>query len=144
MRGTSARKNRSRLVRRFIPACAGNIPCACGTEDIGTRLGEKTVTLRLARLAEGAFVPWCAADDSSKAWALSEIRVREKFLNGAYEPPEDRVLQEQAKNDWPEWERREILIAAVEGDGRVRLERSESENDLTYSKEQGLLWSDRR
>ena len=112
-----------------------------GTENIGTRLGENTVTLRLARLAEGSFVPWCAADDSSRAWALSEIRVREKFLDDASPPPEDQALQEQAKSDWPEWERREILIAVVEGDGRVRLEGSKSENDLTYFSNRGMFWS---
>lgn len=125
----------------------GNLTTVSDTEDIGTRLGEETATLRLASQAEGSFVPWYAAeyaaDDKSRAWALSEIWVRKKFLEGASEPPEDKALQEQAKSDWPEWERREILVAVVEDGGRVRLEGSDSEKDLTYSKEQGLLWSDR-
>ena len=108
-----------------------------GTEDIGTRLGEPTVTLRLARLEEGRLVPWCAApdDDPTKAWALSEIRVRERFLGGALPPPKDQALQEQAKSDWPKWER-EILIAVVEG-GRVRLKGTE--NDFAYSSEKGMF-----
>ena len=117
----------------------GSLPMdLSGTEDIGTRLGEPTVTLRLARIEEGRLVPWCAAHDSdaNRAWALSEIRVREKFLGGASPPPEDQARQEQAKNDWPEWEHK-ILIAVVEGDGRVRLEGTD--NDFTYSKKQGMF-----
>ena len=116
----------------------GNLPMdLSSTEDIGTRLGEQTVTLRLARLEEGRLVPWCAAPDgdSNKAWALSEIRVRENFLAGAV-PPEDQALLNQAKSDWPEWER-EIWIAVVETDGMVRLEGAES--GFTYSKEKGMF-----
>ncbi len=109
-----------------------------GTEDIGTRLGEKTVTLRLARLAEGSFVPRCAADDLNRAWALSEIQVREKFLDSASPPTKDQALQEQAKNDWPEWERREILIAVVEEDGRVRLEGAKDDGYFMYCARQGF------
>ena len=109
-----------------------------GTEDIGTRLGEKTVTLRLARLVEGSFVPRCAADDPNRAWALSEIQVREKFLDSASPPTEDQALQEQAKNDWPEWERREILIAVVEEDGRVRLEGAKNDGYFMYCAQLGF------
>lgn len=109
------------------------------TEDIGTRLGEPTVTLRLARLKEGALVPWCAVpgDDSSRAWALSEIRVREKFLAGASPPSENQALQEQTKSDWPTWER-EMLIAVVEGDGRVRLEGAQDSDYFTYCSRMGF------
>ena len=107
-----------------------------GTEDIGTRLGEPTIALRLACLEEGRLVPWYADPAPDMAWALSEIRVREKFLAGALPPPEDQVLHEQAKSDWPEWER-EILIAEVNPDGRMRLEGAE--NDFAYSREKGML-----
>ena len=117
----------------------GSLPTELsGTEDIGTRLGEETVTLRLAHLAEGSLVPYCAADDPNRAWALSEIRVREKFLNGASPPPEGQALQEQAKNDWPEWERHEILIAVVEGDGRVRLEGAKDDGYFMYCDQLGF------
>ena len=112
----------------------GSLPTELsGTEDIGTRLGEPTVTLRLARIEEGRLVPWCTVpdDDPNRAWALSEIRVRENFLAGALPPPEDQTLQEQAKSDWPEWER-EILIAVVEEDGRVRLEGAKDEGYFMY------------
>ncbi len=110
-----------------------------GTEDIGTRLGEPTVTLRLAHIEEERLVPWCVApdDDPNRAWALSEIRVRENFLQGASPPPEDQRLQEQAKSDWPEWERK-ILIAVVEGDGRVRLEGEKDDGYFMYCAQLGF------
>ena len=45
----------------------GSLPTELsGTEDIGTRLGERTVTLRLARLEERRLVPWCSGDDDSQ------------------------------------------------------------------------------
>ena len=111
----------------------GSLPTELsGTEDIGTRLGERTVTLRLARLEERRLVAWCSGDnDSNRAWPLSEIRVREKFLAEALPPPEDQALQERTKSDWPEWER-EILIAVVEEDGRVRLEGTKDGGYFTY------------
>ncbi len=109
----------------------GSLPTELsGTEDIGTRLGEPTVTLRLARVEAGRLVPWReASDDLSRAWALSEIRVRDK----AAPPTGDQELQDQAKSDWPAWERNEICIAVVEGDGRVRLEGTEPDSGyFTY------------
>ena len=120
----------------------GSLPTELsGTEDIGTRLGEPTVMLRLARLEEDRLIPWCTVpdDDPNRAWALSEIRVRENFLAGALPPPEDQALQEQAKSDWPEWER-EILIAVVEGDGRVRLEGAKEDGYFTYCRRIGFRY----
>ena len=112
----------------------GNLPTELsGTEDIGTRLGEPTVMLRLARIEEDRLIPWCSVpdDDPNRAWSLSEIRVREKFLAGALSPPKDQALQERAKSNWPEWER-DILIAVIEGDGRVRLEGVKDGSYFTY------------
>ena len=118
----------------------GSLPMELsGTEDIGTRLGERTVTLRLAHLEEDRLIPWCTVpdDDPNMAWALSEVRVRETFLAGALPPPEDQNLQEQAKSNWPEWER-EILIAVVEGDGRVRLEGAKNDGYFMYCAQLGF------
>ncbi len=120
----------------------GSLPMdLSGTEDIGTRLGERTVTLRLARLEENRLIPRCRCtvpdDDLNRAWALSEIRVRENFLAGALPPSEDQPLQEQAKSGWPEWER-EILIAVVEEDGRVRLEGAKDEGYFMYCAQLGF------
>ena len=118
----------------------GSLPTELsGTEDIGTRLGEPTVMLRLARIEEDRLIPWCTVpdDDPNRAWALSEIRVRENFLAGASPSPEDQALQEQTKSDWPEWER-EILIAVVEEDGRVRLEGAKDDGYFMYCAQLGF------
>ena len=113
----------------------GGLPSALSdTEDIGTRLGEPTATLRLARLEEGRLVPWCSGAD---AWALSEIRVRKNFLGSAKPPSADQALHEQARTDWPEWER-EILIAVVEEDGRVRLAEVKESSYFVYCTRMGL------
>ena len=118
----------------------GSLPTELsGTEDIGTRLGEPTVMLRLARIEKERLIPWCTVpdDDPNRAWALSEIRVRENLLAGASPSLEDQALQEQAKSDWPEWER-EILIAVVEEDGRVRLEGVKDDGYFTYCRRIGF------
>ena len=117
----------------------GGLPAELSnSEYIGTRLGEETTMLRLARLKAGRLVPLCAAPSPDKAWALSETQVREKFLAGALPPPEDQPLQEQAKSDWPEWEQREIWIAVVEGDGRVRLEGAKDDGYFMYCAQLGF------
>jgi CRISPR-associated endonuclease/helicase Cas3 len=41
-----------------------------------TRLGEPTVTLRLARLENGQLMPWADNPDEERAWRLSEVSVR--------------------------------------------------------------------
>ena len=43
-----------------------------------TRLGEETITLRLARIEAERVVPWISVEDEDLncAWALSEVSVR--------------------------------------------------------------------
>ena len=119
----------------------GSLPTELSaTEDIGTRLGEPTVTLRLACIEEGRLVPRCSSPDGdpNRAWALSEIRVRENFLAGASPLVEDQAFHDQAKSDWPEWEREEIFIGVVEEDGRVRLEGAKDDGYFTYCPRMGF------
>lgn len=102
-------------------------------QEIGTRLGEPTVTLRLARLDGGKVAPWAHVlvdtdqsmvefDRGVSAWAQSEISVRTKWL-GSVQPPRslDAAIA-AAKADWPEWERDRIVIAVVEAGGRIALD----------------------
>ena len=91
-------------------------------EDIGTRLGEKTVTLRLAREREGRLIPWSLApvDDPRIAWVVSEVRVRETLIQGTDPLDSDLRLHEEAKRDWPKWQRG-MQIAIVQDDTGVRL-----------------------
>ena len=91
-------------------------------EDIGTRLGEKSLTIRLGRRDRDALVPLCrrsGADDGLN-WALSEITVRDGWFrcgkDGAFPQPADEALVEAARKDWPEWER-QIPLYEVDAAG---------------------------
>jgi len=65
-----------------------------------TRLGEATVTIRLARWQDGTLTPWRVGE--SHAWALSELRLAARQF---HEPRIDTVELEQAlaavRADWP-------------------------------------------
>ena len=91
-------------------------------EDIGTRLGEPTITIRLARRERGAMVPWFRAGGGAHLdWALSELRVRKTLWRASTSPVGDARLHEEARRDWTEWESG-VALAEVEGDGRLRVE----------------------
>jgi CRISPR-associated endonuclease/helicase Cas3 len=50
-------------------------------ENTPTRLGEPTITVRLARILGGQLVPW-AEDDANHPWELSQVTVRAASING--------------------------------------------------------------
>jgi CRISPR-associated endonuclease/helicase Cas3 len=104
-------------------------------EEFGTRLGEATITIRLARRAGDRLVPWArvGADDQMN-WALSELRVREKWWNPARTPPGDGALVAATKAGWSEWEQA-MTPVEVAKDGRIVVEGAE----LTYSVGCGLF-----
>lgn len=112
-------------------------------EDIGTRLGEKSVTLRLARPAGATFVPLVCRQGASEAvnWALSEITVRYRWLagKGAGEASALPVAMHAATLDtvratWPEWEQT-MPLYALDDDGRLL---TAQEHDLRYHHTVGL------
>jgi CRISPR-associated endonuclease/helicase Cas3 len=103
-------------------------------EDIGTRLGEPTLTIRMARRENGGLVPWFRAGGAAPFdWALSELRIRKALWGGAKAPPEDAPLLERATKEWTEWDR-SIVLAEVGVDGRVRVQNG----DFHYSSIVGL------
>ncbi|MEW6220896.1 MAG: CRISPR-associated helicase Cas3' [Thermodesulfobacteriota bacterium] len=51
-----------------------------------TRLGEPTVTVRLARREAGRLIPWATSDDPRQAWQLSQLAIRKSRI--AAEAPE--------------------------------------------------------
>ena len=111
---------------------------AVGAEqEVGTRLGDETATLRLARLVEGEVLPWSDDPDPTRAWALSEVTARVKWLGSGWReaaPPE--ALQgaiARVKVAWPEFEQG-IHVAVVRDDDMVLL-RSLS---LRYTATDGL------
>ena len=104
-------------------------------EDIGTRLGEPTITLRLARRVAGRLEPWAQSPDmdAALAWALSEIRVRAPFWGDSAPPAEDATLHADARRHWPDWEDA-IRLVEVSADGQLRVEGGV----FSYSAHQGL------
>lgn len=103
-------------------------------QEIGSRLGEETLTLRLARMDGGKLLPWAdrpvdgmqpkieySKRDTQGNWALSEVSVRASWLGNAREPRELEATIRAAKATWPEWERDAIRIAVVEANGQIRL-----------------------
>jgi CRISPR-associated endonuclease/helicase Cas3 len=70
-----------------------------------TRLSDPQVTLRLARIEAGRLEPWCADDDRARAWALSEISVRQSLLAGPTPDPGEASVITAERAGWPAWER---------------------------------------
>jgi CRISPR-associated endonuclease/helicase Cas3 len=91
-------------------------------ESIGTRLGEPTVTLRLARRMAGKLTPWFAdeAFPTRIAWSLSEVTLRKAFWGDAQLPAADEAIRQEARRDWTEWEASKVLVE-VGGDGLLQL-----------------------
>jgi CRISPR-associated endonuclease/helicase Cas3 len=69
---------------------------------IKTRLGEETITFRLARIDDGKIVPWAPveANDWRRAWALSEVTLRQSQCAGSDNPAELQALVEAVKRYW--------------------------------------------
>jgi CRISPR-associated endonuclease/helicase Cas3 len=81
-----------------------------------TRLGEEQITLRLAKTAGDAVVPWCADPDTRRAWALSEVSVRRAKVDGVPKPEsrDVRAAVERAVAAWPDWEREAVPVLVLE------------------------------
>lgn len=112
-------------------------------EEIGTRLGEKTVTLRLGIGTGPKLVPIVCRQDAPETvnWALSEVTVRHRWLAGKgssdHSPlPEaaDPATVDAVRAAWPEWERG-MPLYAVAGDGRLM---TAGEDGLVYDRQTGL------
>ena len=84
-----------------------------------TRLGEASVTLRLARRDGDTLVPW-SGQGSRRGWALSEVSVGPWVLTGVPQPADALAgAITQAKADWGRWEVDEIALLPLEPDGPV-------------------------
>lgn len=113
-------------------------------EEIGTRLGEKTVTLRLARRTGDILSPIVrlAGADDAVNWALSEVTVRSGWLAGKGADKDaplpvsaDPALIDVTRSGWPEWERA-IVLYEVDPDGRLM---TAEEGGLVYDQVLGLI-----
>jgi CRISPR-associated endonuclease/helicase Cas3 len=114
---------------------------------VPTRIGDDTITLRLAVLQEGRILPWALREGSERAdrraWALSEVSVRWVRCKGT--PKVDRqtaVMIEKAREGWTLSEQEmPILVLKLGADGRwsgAVIDRKEKEVMVTYSADRGL------
>jgi CRISPR-associated endonuclease/helicase Cas3 len=78
--------------------------------DITTRLGEKTVRLRLAKIVEDDLIAWANADPGI-AWPLSELTVARRLVAG--ESPRETARIERARQSMPD-QGRYCLIVPLE------------------------------
>lgn len=75
--------------------------------DITTRLGEKTVRLRLARLVDGGLSAWIEADPSVE-WQLSELTIARRLI--AAESARYEALIAQARTAMPDEGRYSVIL----------------------------------
>ena len=97
-------------------------------EEIGTRLGEETVTLRLARRSGNLLLPAVKRHGAGMAldWALSEVSVRKRWLlagataldSSGLPAPRDPAARDAARGLWPEWEQA-IALYEIDPDGSL-------------------------
>lgn len=115
-----------------------------------TRLGEETITLRLARVEEGGLVPWATLDagDWRRAWALSEVSLRQSQCAGSDNPPDAQTLVEAAKHWWTISEKEIPVVVLREADERgvwqaSALDAHKKPMRIFYSAIEGLKLPDR-
>jgi len=66
-----------------------------------TRLGEPSVSVRLARWQGGILSPWCDEVDHYRAWRMSEITLRASQFQSAVMPSDDcAAAVEAAQTSW--------------------------------------------
>lgn len=114
--------------------------------DTPTRLQEVPhVTLRLARVQNGALVPYANDPDPARAWALSEVTVSEKRVEASPLPADLAELAATARKTWGRWEQesQRIHLAMIdESTNRLALVGVTQTRELGrpyYSHEDGLL-----
>jgi CRISPR-associated endonuclease/helicase Cas3 len=85
--------------------------------NVQTRIGEETITLRLAKVEGVRIVPWAETmgEDPWRAWALSEVSVRKALCEKPLNPPNLAAAIEAAQKGWTVSEK-EIPILLLEKD----------------------------
>jgi CRISPR-associated endonuclease/helicase Cas3 len=113
-----------------------------------TRLEErKTVVLRLARLRDGAVVPYDEDPDLLRAWALSEVSVARYRVASCPIPPGLEAAAVLARAGWSRWEREspDYLLAVLrEGEQIAAVSEAGGMVMLSYCEDLGLIWTPTR
>jgi len=108
-----------------------------------TRLGEPTVTLRLARWDGKEVWPWADAPDPRAAWELSQVSVRETYAAGevAFAQPLAGAV-ERAKSRMADMGKNAVIVplhSSEEGWEGSTVNHSGKEVMLRYHQEIGLM-----
>lgn len=122
-----------------------SVPCSAldtwGGQAGSTRLGDPSVTVRLARSEGGRLTPWCRAASPAEAWEASSLRMAARFFpppnpNADHDPATAQTLETMP--DRGRWST--LLCLARVGDQWRAETMSESGNHyaFTYDTETGL------
>ena len=110
-----------------------------------TRLGEPSVTVRLARWEGGVLSPWCDEVDPYRAWRMSELTLRASQFQSAVMPDEACALAVEAvQASWPgRFDPPPILALTFDQmanawRGRIK-DRRQRIQDVRYGKDEGLV-----
>ncbi len=111
-----------------------------------TRLGEESISLRLARWQDGKLCPWFATEKEKKSWSLSEVNVRQR-LAAQEAVPQDKecaAAMTALKKQWAGQQNFFLLVPLLETgqgswQGCVQNEQGE-EVVIRYSMDAGLAF----
>ncbi|MDI7775763.1 CRISPR-associated helicase Cas3' [Asticcacaulis sp. EMRT-3] len=110
-----------------------------------TRLGEASITVRLARWANGALTPWAEADRAPLSWRLSELSLRAaRFAEAVYPDEACRAAVAAVQAGWPQRYDPPPVLALIPSDtpglwqGQIKDHRDRVVS-VRYSMEQGLV-----
>ncbi|MEZ5836632.1 MAG: CRISPR-associated helicase Cas3' [Geminicoccaceae bacterium] len=103
-------------------------------QRVPTRLGDPRITLRLGRLEARQIVPFHRDENPARAWALSEINVRQGFTREVISP-ELTDAAARAKNSWGRYDQDKLLLVMATA---TELEPVWHYQSLTYSSSMGL------
>jgi CRISPR-associated endonuclease/helicase Cas3 len=119
----------------LVDLAAGYRAAGRGDSDVTypTRLGGETRTLVLARVADGALVPWAGSAGTPEDWALSEVSARRSRLDHLPLPDQSHPVIQAITQHWPDWKRAEAVLCPVAEDGTIC-------TGLRYQADRGLLF----
>lgn len=115
-------------------------------ERILTRLGAETTTVRLAKVrADGTLIPWAPVlnGDYNKAWALSEIRVRQNQIRPDAKPEESYSSAiAKLKGKWSRWQQDIVVLPMVQHEEgwRASLIFEGNAIEIRYAVDTGLIF----
>lgn len=109
-----------------------------------TRLGQETVTVRLARWSDGRLSPWREEADPERAWRLSEIALDAGRAAETLAPAGAAPAIEALRRTWPRApDALPILALTPDGAvwaGQVRSAKRETPTRVTYCAELGFAF----